>query len=62
MKNMRLTSYPLFDRWLNESRVGRHLADLVQITDPTLLSHANKLGFVASYVPEGGAAIPADLR
>jgi iron(III) transport system substrate-binding protein len=62
MKNMRLPSYPLFDRWLNEERVGRHLADLVQITDPTLLSYANRLGFVATYVPEGGAAIPADLR
>ena len=62
MKNMRLPSYPLFDRWLNETRVGRHLADLIQITDPTLLSYANKLGFVASYAPEGGATIPADLR
>ena len=53
MKNMRLPSYPLFDRWLNESRVGRHLADLIQITDPTLLSYANKQGFVANYVPGG---------
>ena len=62
MKNMRLPSYPLFDRWLNESRVGRHLADLIQITDPTLLSYANQQGFVANYVPEGGSAIPATLR
>ena len=62
MKNMRLPSYPLFDRWLNEARVGRHLADLIQITDPTLLSYANRLGFVASYQPEGGATIPKDLR
>jgi ABC-type Fe3+ transport system substrate-binding protein len=61
-KNMRLPSYPLFDRWLNEERVGRHLADLVQITDPTLLSLANKQGFVANYVPAGGAVIPADLK
>ncbi len=62
MKNMRLPSYPLFDRWLNEARVGRHLADLIQITDPTLLSHANRLGFVANYAPDGGRAIPADLK
>src|SRR5258708_2812875 len=62
MKNMRLPSYPLFDRWLNESRVGRHLADLIQITDPTLLSYADRLGFVAHYTPEGGAAIPAHLQ
>ena len=44
MKNMRMPSYPLFDRWLNEERVGRHLADLIQITDPTLLSYANEAG------------------
>ncbi len=62
MKNMRLPSYPLFDRWLNEARVGRHLADLIQITDPTLLAHANKLGFVADYKPEGGSAIPAEMQ
>jgi ABC-type Fe3+ transport system substrate-binding protein len=62
MKNMRLPSYPLFDRWLNEERVGRHLADLVQITDPTLLSMAAKQGFVANYVPAGSAATPADLK
>ncbi len=62
MKNMRLPSYPLFDRWLNEERVGRHLADLIQITDPTLLAYANKLGFIASYATSGGKAIPADLQ
>lgn len=62
MKNMRLPSYPLFDRWLNEERVGRHLADLIQITDPTLLAYANRLGFVANYAPAGAKAIPADLQ
>jgi ABC-type Fe3+ transport system substrate-binding protein len=62
MKNMRLPSYPLFDRWLNEERIGRHLADLVQITDPTLLSYANRQGFVANYVPAGAATIPAELK
>ena len=62
MKNMRLPSYPLFDRWLNETRVGRHLADVIQITDPTLLSYANKQGYIANYIPEGGAFIPSELR
>jgi ABC-type Fe3+ transport system substrate-binding protein len=62
MKNIRLPSYPLFDRWLNEERVGRHLADLIQITDPTLLSLASRQGFVASYVTAGGAVIPAELQ
>lgn len=61
-RNMRLPSYPLYDRWLNEERVGRHLADLIQITDPTLLSAAGKQGFIASYVPAGGARIDASLR
>ena len=50
-KNMRLPSYPLYDRWLNEERVGRHVADLIQITDPTLLSAAAKQGFIANYTP-----------
>lgn len=62
MKNMRLPSYPLFDRWLNEERVGRHLADLIQITDPTLLSYAARQGFVADYVPAGDAQIPDDVK
>jgi len=59
---MRLPSYPLYDRWLNEERVGRHLADLIQITDPTLLSAAAKQGFIASYTPAGGAQIDPGLK
>src|SRR4051794_9669800 len=61
-KNMRLPSYPLYDRWLNEERVGRHIADLIQITDPTLLSAAAKQGFVANYVPAGAAEIEPGLK
>jgi iron(III) transport system substrate-binding protein len=61
-KNMRLPSYPLYDRWLNEERVGRHVADLIQITDPTLLSSAAKLGFIAKYTPPNAAAIMPDLK
>ena len=59
---MRLPSYPLYDRWLNEERVGRHIADLIQITDPTLLSAAAKQGFVANYKPAGGAQIYPGLK
>jgi len=62
VRSMRLPSYPLFDRWINEERVGRHLADLIQITDPTLLDLANKQGFIASYIPEGDAAIDPALK
>lgn len=61
-KNMRLPSYPLYDRWLNEERVGRHLGDLIQITDSTLLSAAAKQGFIAHYVPPGADAIDPSLR
>ena len=61
-RNMRLPSYPLYDRWLNEERVGRHVADLIQITDPTLLSAAAKQGFVANYTPAGGAQIDPSLK
>ncbi len=62
VKNMRLPSYPLYDRWLNEERVGRHIADLIQITDPTLLSAAAKLGFVAKYVPAQSDAIDNAMK
>jgi len=61
-KNMRLPSYPLYDRWLNEERVGRHSADLIQITDPTLLSAAAKQGFIAKYIPTGASAIDSSLQ
>ena len=61
-KNMRMPSYPLYDRWVNEERVGRHLADLIQITDPTLLSAGAKQGFVAKYMPAGGAHIDESLK
>ena len=61
-KNMRLPSYPLYDRWLNEERVGRHVADLIQITDPTLLSAAAKQGFIAHYAPAGGAQVDPGLK
>ncbi len=62
VRNMRLPSYPLFDRWINEERVGRHLADLIQITDPTLLDLADKQGFVAHYVPAEDPAIDDALK
>ena len=61
-KNMRLPSYPLYDRWLNEERVGRHVGDLIQITDSTLLSAAAKQGFIAHYEPPGADAIDPSLR
>lgn len=62
VRNTRLTSYPLYDRWLNETRVGRHIADVLQVNDPILLSDAGRLGFIADYMPGGGAAIPADMK
>ena len=62
VKNMRLPSYPLFDRWMNEERVGRHIADLVQITDPTLLDLADRQGFVEHYVPQDDGAIDPALK
>jgi iron(III) transport system substrate-binding protein len=57
VKAVRGPSYPMFDRWLNEERVGRHFADVVQISDPTLLASASNQGFVAKYIPAADAAI-----
>lgn len=62
VKTIRGPSYPLYDRWLNEERVGRHIADVIQISDPTLFPIAVKAGFIAPYIPAGGADIPGELK
>ncbi len=62
VKNIRGPSYPLYDRWMNEERVGKHIADIVQISDPTLFPVAQKEGFIATYIPAGTTAIPDSLK
>jgi ABC-type Fe3+ transport system substrate-binding protein len=62
VKAVRGPSYPMFDRWLNEERVGRHFADVVQISDPTLLAGAFKQGFVVNYIPAADAAIYPGMK
>jgi ABC-type Fe3+ transport system substrate-binding protein len=62
VKTIRGPSYPLFDRWLNEERVGRHIADVIQISDPTLFSGARKEGFIADFKPQSGEAILDALK
>jgi ABC-type Fe3+ transport system substrate-binding protein len=57
VKAVRGPGYPMFDRWLNEERVGRHFADIMQSSDPTLLDSAFKLGFLANYKPAADAAV-----
>ncbi len=62
VKTIRGPSYPLYDRWLNEERVGRHIADVIQISDPTLFPAAVKEGFIATYSPAAGTGIPDALK
>ncbi len=57
VKVVRGPGYPLYDRWLNEERVGRHIADVFQLSDPTLLAAAAKQGFVATYTPAADPAV-----
>lgn len=61
-KNVRGPGYATWDKWLNESRVGRHIADAIQVTDPSLIEPANKEGFVAHYTPQDGAAINPNMK
>jgi ABC-type Fe3+ transport system substrate-binding protein len=61
-KNIRGPSYPLYDRWLNEERVGKHIADVVQVSDPTLFPVALKEGFIANYVPSAAPAIADAMK
>ncbi len=63
VKAVRGPGYPMFDRWLNEERVGRHFADIMQSSDPTLLDSAFKQGYLANYTPGADAAVfPAMKR
>jgi iron(III) transport system substrate-binding protein len=57
VKVVRGPGYPIFDRWQNEGRVGRHIMDVMQLSDPTLLDEAFKQGFITNYAPAAEAAI-----
>ena len=61
-KVVRGPGYPMFDRWLNEERVGRHFADVIQTSDPTLLDNASTHGFVATYKPAADPAIYPHMK
>jgi ABC-type Fe3+ transport system substrate-binding protein len=61
-QNVRGPSYPLFDRWLTEERVGQHVADAIQITDNVLVESADKEGFIAHYEPPSGAGIQDGMK
>ena len=57
VKAVRGPGYPMFDRWLNEERVGRHFADVIQTSDSALLDSAPTQGFIATYKPAADPAI-----
>jgi iron(III) transport system substrate-binding protein len=61
-KNVRGPGYPTWDKWLNESRVGRHICDIIQVTDQSIIQPADKEGFVAHYTPTAGAAIYPNMK
>jgi iron(III) transport system substrate-binding protein len=61
-QNVRGPSYPLFERWLNESRVGKHIADVMQITDNVLIEAAHKEGWIANYKPVADPAIRPSMK
>jgi len=61
-QNVRGPSYPLWERWLTEERVGQHVADVVQITDTVLIEAAHKEGLIADYTPPSGAGIRPDMK
>jgi ABC-type Fe3+ transport system substrate-binding protein len=61
-QNVRGPSYPLFDRWLTEERVGQHIADVIQITDTVLIESAHDEGLIADFTPESGAGIRPSMK
>jgi hypothetical protein len=61
-QNVRGPSYPLFERWLTEERVGQHVADLVQITDTVLIESAHAEGLIADYVPASAVGVRPEMK
>jgi ABC-type Fe3+ transport system substrate-binding protein len=61
-KNVRGPGYPTWDKWLNESRVGRNICDVIQVTDQSIIAAADEEGFVAHYTPEAGPAIFTGMK
>jgi len=61
-QNVRGPSYPLFERWLTEERVGQHIADVIQITDTVLIENAHAEGLIAEFAPESGAGIRPAMK
>jgi iron(III) transport system substrate-binding protein len=61
-QNVRGPSYPLFERWLTEERVGQHIADVIQITDTVLIESAHEEGLIADFTPESGAGIRPEMK
>ncbi len=61
-QNVRGPSYPLWDRWLTEERVGQHIADCVQITDTVLIETAHQEGLIADYTPASGAGVRPEMK
>lgn len=61
-QNVRGPSYPLFDRWLTEERVGQHIADVIQITDTVLIEAAHEEGLIADYTPASGEGIRSEMK
>jgi iron(III) transport system substrate-binding protein len=61
-QNVRGPSYPLFERWLTEERVGQNIADLVQITDTVLIESAHAEGLIADYTPASAAGIRPEMK
>lgn len=61
-QNVRGPSYPLWERWLTEERVGQHAADVIQITDTVLIEAAHDEGLIADYTPPNGAGIRPEMR
>jgi ABC-type Fe3+ transport system substrate-binding protein len=61
-QNVRGPSYPLFERWLTEERVGQHVADVIQITDTVLIESAHDEKLIADYTPASAAGIRPEMK
>lgn len=56
----RATTNQVYQRFIQEQRVGRNQADALAISEPNVLKEAINLNYIAEYVPQTASKFPKD--
>ncbi|TKT69799.1 extracellular solute-binding protein [Aquamicrobium sp. LC103] len=52
----------IFQRFVQEQRSGRNQADIVALSDLTVIETGEEAGYIASYTPQNAALFPENMR